>query len=423
MKLKKCSCTDDQDHYSSRDREQYAAARIDFEIKTVLEHFYRRPERRAAFELLVMCVRRRTGLLHPTPGHGRPGWVAPVFLINRLRGLAERHNQWLRQCEDWHPSGGNLRPEFRSLVWHLLAFYPIPGFMDSVWDLPSGPESFCRQAAYIRLARGASFRDLNLPLLLTRKMEHYVRQAPDHYTFEQALRYGEVLGSGGSEKLACQIALGTLGRKIQQAEFWRTVILFFVNHPEMDLALGNPIIDFIQANKFAGEEILTENGAGYRQPLWPDFSMKGRTLSSMMRLLRDWNLNLNERKPSQSFSWPASTIPGFRFAESSQETGEQREWSIHELVSSAELYAEGRALRHCVYTYAFKCREGKTTLWSLRLRVNGIEKRMATIEADLGKRAIIQTRAKCNRYAGVRSREMIRQWAAATGLKVECGSW
>src|SRR5882672_7227108 len=109
MKLKTCAFTDDQVPYSSRSREQYAAARIDFEIKTVLEHFCRRPERRAAFERLVRCVRTRTGLLRPVAGHGRPGWVAPVFVINRLRGLAERHNQWLRQCEDWHPSGGNLR--------------------------------------------------------------------------------------------------------------------------------------------------------------------------------------------------------------------------------------------------------------------------------------------------------------------------
>src|SRR6266478_344800 len=99
MKLKTCAFTDDQDPYSRRNREQYAAARIDFEIKIVLEHFYLRPERRDALERLMTCVRTRTSFLRPTPGHGRPGWVAPVFLIHRLRGLAERHNQWLRRCE------------------------------------------------------------------------------------------------------------------------------------------------------------------------------------------------------------------------------------------------------------------------------------------------------------------------------------
>jgi hypothetical protein len=48
---------------------------------------------------------------------------------------------------------------------------------------------------------------------------------------------------------------------------------------------------------------------------------------------------------------------------------------------------------------------------------------MATIEADPRKRTIIQTRAKFNRYVGVRSREMITQWAAKAGLKVAPFSW
>ena len=43
---------------------------------------------------------------------------------------------------------------------------------------------------------------MNPPLVLTRKMEHFVRQAPDHYTVSQALRYGETRGLGGSEALA-----------------------------------------------------------------------------------------------------------------------------------------------------------------------------------------------------------------------------
>ena len=415
--------THDSDQCPNRNRDQAAAARIDAEIKRVRNQLYLRPDRRAAFEGLVNCVRTRTHLLRPTPGQGRPGWVAPVFLLKRLQNLADRRSHWLRPCENWRPAGENLRPMFRSLACHLLAHYAVPGFMDSVWDLPPGPESFRRQSWYIRLGRGASFRNLNLPLVLTRRMEHFVRHAPDHYTVEQALRYGEVLGSGGSDKLAGQIALGALGRKIQHPEFWRTVILFFIHHSEMEIELVNLMVDFIQANKFAGETVLTEQGTAYRPAPWADFSIKGRTPGSMMRLVREWNLDLNEKKPSQGFSWGASPINWFRFLEQGEAAEGPREWSIRELLTSAELYAEGRALRHCIYTYALKCRDGKSTIWSLRLLVNGIEKRMATIEVDPHKRAIIQTRTKCNRYAGARSQEMIRQWAAVAGLKVEPLSW
>ena len=410
-------------HSNATKRNDYAAARVDAEIKKARNQFYLRPERLTAFDSLVVMARSRTALLRPTPAQGSAAWVAPVFLIKRLRNLAERHSQWLRRCEDWPATGASLRLEFRSLASYLLALYPVPGFMDSVWDLPPGPEAFRQQAWYIRAARGASFRALNLPLTITKRMEHYIRQAPDHYTVPQSLRYGETLGMGGSVKLAREVADTRLGQRIEHFEFWRTVLLFFVNHHEMDLALVKPIIDFVQANKFAGEEIVTAHGIGYRQAPWPDFSIKGRTVASMLRLVQEWNADVTARKPNRDFSWPLSNVQGFRFVENGDAAENIREWTIHELVSSAELYLEGRALRHCVYTYAPKCRRGETTIWSLRLRVGGQEKRIATIEVNPRKGEIIQTRTKANSHAGPHSQEVIRQWAAVAGLEVNSRSW
>ena len=329
----------------------------------------------------------------------------------------------MRRCEDWKATGESLRLEFRSLASYLLARYPVPGFMDSVWDLPPGPEAFRQQAWYIRVARGESFRSLNIPLTVTKRMEHFIRQAPDHYTVTQALRYGETVGVGGSVKLAREVAASKLGQRVEYFQFWRTVLLFFVNHPEMDLALVKPIIDFVQANKFAGEEIVTAHGTGYRQAPWPDFSIKGRTVASMLRLVQEWNADVMERKPDHDFSWPVSNVQGFRFVENGDAAENPREWTIHELVSSAELYLEGRALRHCVYTYAPKCRRGETNIWSLRLRVGGQEKRIATIEVNPRKGEIIQTRAKANSCAGTQAQEMIRRWAAVAGLRVNSRSW
>jgi hypothetical protein len=405
------------------DRHDNAAARIDARIKCVRNHFYLQPERRVAFDALVAILRSRTALVRPTPGPARPGWSSAAFLINRLRNLAERESQWLRSPHDWRPAGASLRLEFRSLAGHLLALYPVPAFMDSVWDLSPGHDAFRQQVWWIRLARGASFRDLNLPLPLTRRMEHYIRQSPDHYTAMQALRYGETLAFGGNIRLAREIAASRLGQKIEHSAFWRTVLLFFANHPEMDRSWVIPIIDFIQASKFAGEPIVTAHGAGQRQAPWPDFSIKGRTPASMMRLVREWHGDVTSKNLRDSFSWPASNIQAFRFVEDCDETEHQREWTIHELLTSPELYLEGRTLRHCVFTYAPKCRRGETTIWSLRLRTNQREKRMATIEVNPRKGEVIQTRAKANSYAGERSKEMIRRWAEAAGLHINPRSW
>jgi hypothetical protein len=246
-------------------------------------------------------------------------------------------------------------------------------------------------------------------------MEHFVRQAPDHYTVSQALRYGETRGMGGSEELAREIVTGRLGRKIENADFWRTVLWFFVTHPEMSLEHANPIVDFVHANKYAGEEVLTENGAESRAAPWADFSMKGRTPQSILRLVRAWHLELSEMQ-ANSFCWGASGIPAYRFVEERPGEDDERDWTIQELLNSGALHAEGRAMHHCVYSYASRCRRGETTIWSLRLRVNDQQKRMATIEVDPRKRSIIQARSNFNRRPGVRSIELIQQWASWAGL-------
>lgn len=406
-------CGKKNDEFSKRKLERQ---KIDFEIATVLDKLQDRPERRAAFERLLRCVRSHTGLLKPGEGKGVAGWLNPAFLVRRLKNLAERQAHWIRPAEEWCPDSNSLRLAFRSLAQHLLVFYPVPGFMDSAWDLGSGPEGFRQQAWYIRLGRGASLRSLDIPVPLTRRMEHFVRCAPDHYTVWQALRYGEVRCLGGSERLAREIVIGLLGRTIQQAGFWRTVLRFFANNPEMPISYVNPIIDFIQANKFGGDEVFTGQGLEAQVPRWPDFSMDGRTVTSMLRLADAWHLELGRKKKSGSFSWHCSGIPGYQLVEKGEE--HDREWTIQELLDTDALHSEGRALRHCVYTYADRCRRGETTIWSLRLRVEAGEKRIATIEVNPHRRAIVQVRAKCNSRPGVRSLEFLRQWATRENLQV-----
>jgi hypothetical protein len=219
--------------------------------------------------------------------------------------------------------------------------------------------------------------------------------------------------------LAREVAVGRLGQRIERPEFWRTVIAFFVAHPEMSLEQVNPIVDFIHANKFAGDEVLTVGGLEIRDAPWPDFSIKGRTLKSILRLVLAWHANLAINKNGAWFSWKNSNIQGYRFLEKRPEEEGDRDWTILELLDSCALQTEGRAMHHCVYSYADRCRRGETTIWSLRLRVKGHEKRIMTIEVDPHRRSIIQARAKCNRRPGGRSAEIVRQWAALAGLELK----
>jgi hypothetical protein len=247
-------------------------------------------------------------------------------------------------------------------------------------------------------------------------MEHFVREAPDHYTVPQAIRYGETRGLGGKERLAREIATGHLGREIKHPGFWRTVLMFFVKYPDLELHQISPIIDFIQHHKFPRDEVLTEQGPVFRAAPWPNFSMEGRTPKSMLRLTSTWHIDLAQNKQGPNFAWAKSSIEGYRFEETKEGEEHPRIWIIRELVQSNELYAEGRALHHCVYTYALRCRNGEITIWSLRLRTQHGEKSMATISVDPKTRGIIEARAKCNLSLGPRSLEILHRWAAWAGL-------
>ena len=57
-------------------------------------------------------------------------------------------------------------------------------------------------------------------------MAHFFLQAPDHFTVEMALRWGQVRGFGGSEVLASAVAATRLGRSFEHENFWQTVLHF-----------------------------------------------------------------------------------------------------------------------------------------------------------------------------------------------------
>lgn len=394
-------------------RKQQAASRIDAAIKEALETLSSNEARRSAFLRLLAQVRERTALLRPVSGQpARGGWVAPVFLVNRLRNVAERSHFWLRPCETWCPEGEGLRLVFRSLVQHLFARYSVPAFMDFAWDSAPGPAGFRAQSWYISLARGASLRSLKVPVALTRRMEHHARLAPDHYTATQALRHGETLGLGGSEPLAREIAASRLGRDASHGGFWRTVIRFLAFHSELTPHAG-AIVEFIHASKFAEEEVFGPGGLETRPAPWPAFRLEGRTAQSLLRLAQAW---VSAGPDSGGHSWGPSGFRAYRFEETGGESG-ILDWSIVELLGSGALRAEGAALRHCVFTYTDKCRRGESAIWSLRLRVENVEKRMATIEVDPRHRSVVQVRAKQNRPPGGRSSAIIREWARQAELR------
>jgi PcfJ-like protein len=392
-------------------RKSTAKARIDQIIGRALNLAGRHVRTRRALERLLYLVRTRTDFLRPTNARDRYADLGTVNVVSGLLALAGHHRDWLRPASDWMPSGEGALPRFASLAQHLLSHYPLPIFMASVWFRGSDDQKR-QEGWYKHLGLGRNIRTADIPLPLTSRMAHEFAMAPDHYSVDMALRWGQVRGLGGSKELARWIVATRLGRSFEHEDFWRTVVHFFVNHPELGLEHIGPIVDYLYNQRF-----IAEPGEFADGPPQPNLSMKGRTPRSLLRQVGEWHARLTGMKRYEEFRWGRSGIGEFRLPVDAEE---QRCWTIRELLSSSELYCEGAAMRHCVGTYSWTCRYGNTSIWSMQFGSDGRRYRALTIEVDQKARTIRQARRCANAPPTTRLRGIMEQWARQEGLTIEC---
>jgi hypothetical protein len=271
---------------------------------------------------------------------------------------------------------------------------------------------------------GRNIRTADIPLPLTKRMAHEFVRAPDHYAVDMALRWGQVRGLGGSKELARAIVATRLGRSFGQEEFWRTVVHFFVNHPELDFTHVAPIVEYLHGQRFVAEEALVEEGALSVDPPQPNLSMKGRTPRSLLRQLAEWQARLRRLPRVVESRWSRSGIGEFRRVEPDGSRPGGSCWTIRELLSSGELYREGLAMRHCVARYAASyaraCARRETSIWSMRWEDSQRRYRVMTIEVHPGTRTILQARCHGDTRSDARRRAVLEQWARQEGLRIEC---
>jgi hypothetical protein len=373
-----------------------------------------------AYERLLWHVRTRTTLLHPSD---RAGDNRTPF-NSGLVALALYHRDWLRPVESWHPAHQNARPQFSSLAQHLLARYPVPPFMASAWlDLPAG-KKLPQHDWYRHLGRGENIRTAGLPLRLTRAMAHLFTQAPHHYSALAALRWAQVLGLGGSKALARAIVGTRLGKVLENEEFWESVLYFFINHPGLDLTQVGPVVDFLQHQRFEWREGVSVDGVfGKLPPARPDFTMKGRTVTSILRLVEEWHKELARDGDRCLVSWPRAPFKDFRLVQEEEAPGNARVWTITEILTSRALFLEGREMRHCVASYKEDCMRREASIWSMQVQTRRGRHRALTIDVDIPTRTILQVRGKCNRLPSAGERAIVERWAAVEGLGVVEGLW
>lgn len=383
---------------------QHARRGLDAAVRASFTALADDPAARACFARLLERVRERSPLL-------RSGDA--IAAVDVLRHLARRHTRHVGAIDDWTGGSDSFHVEVHALVQHLLARYPVPRLFVSAWLGADDASRLAEQEWCIAHGAGRRLRDVpDLPLRLTRRMEHILLTSPPHLPIRAAMRRAELLGLDAPPGLVDAILQTDLAADLTEGEFWRSAMHFFVNHWD---ALGatrvKAIVDFLYATRVRSSPCATPDGVVLQPPPDPRFSLAGRTPQSLQRLVDAWHAELGRRHHTGR-SWTPSGWSGLRYLDAAEPDAPATRWHIEELLHSGALLAEGRTLHHCVATYEWSCIRGAASIWSLRRQAaEGEARPVYTIEVDPRTRTIVQIRGKRNRHAAGHPRRIIATWA------------
>jgi hypothetical protein len=331
-----------------------------------------------ALGALRALAAKRTGLLHRTE-------LAP-----NVAALASRYAKRVREIADWKPRSNNVFRQLASLVRHLFDRYGnAPDWLIESWTRPTlAQDGVNLPDLTLHLGQGHSLRSFpRLPVPISKRLEHGMREAPAGCTFREALRYAQ---------LAVRDALEWWGvvmeSRLGRAAFWLSVVDFFVASPMVDPRHFGPVCDWIHQKRSVGIG---------PEPAQPGFTLKGRSMTSVLAQTEQWHQGQTRARRQSGVanaavsSWPGLPVDNFQ-------AGPVR---IEQLTTSAQLQEEGNAQRNCVATYLQSCLAGRCGIFSLT--VDGT--RGLTIEVNAN-RSVVQVRGRYNRWMTPQEHAWLMQW-------------
>jgi hypothetical protein len=380
----------------------------------------RQEAERARVEALEASLRRVSQQARPAPDFQNA--------INAVKRGFE--TQIVRDACAWRPQmktrdAARLR---LAAARYLFARYPVAEHLEQIWLDGAGlsrDETLLRKRWYVVAAGGGSLYGAGAGTWLSRKEVHAFLNPLGKPSFEQAMLQAVARSYAGDAGIALRIAHSRVAQRPRaELGFWREVVRFFCAHPtsaeEME-DLGDYLAHCHERDR--------------------RYSIKGRTLASLRRQMREWHRDLaaiqrieNARRraeeararargqvwmpdASASGSWAGMAIAEWSWTASGKDRSKREEFVVTQLRTAAELLAETRAMHHCVASYAPKCIAGSCSIWSLRRRFAGDTQRLLTIELDRQHRAI-QIRGFANRPVRVEELKILERWAKARGIQL-----
>lgn len=338
--------------------------------------------------LMVMYNKKCFGVLR------NPHYIGVLANISRFG------NKTVNPVENWTKDSLTPDGQLASIIKYLFAVYEVPRFMEHVF----AEGNIVHMLWYIQLGRGDSVLNLcAFPARFTHKMAHEFRNTPgDVYTVEQAIRRAQALGYGATHRLAENIAWSANVAEIKDNAFRDKVIQFVAKQ-----ARGAQFAEIESVMEYVVEKRAETLG----------FTLKGRTWIATLKAAREYEMEKAKRLAAEmGGDWKALPIANYEKAEGNNV------YRIVQLLTSEELYEEGREMSHCVAEYDNDCILGDTGIFSLRRFTDGTAgyETLATLEYRTDENALVQAKAKFNEEVSAEAEVHILAWTKAEDIRIHC---
>jgi hypothetical protein len=191
--------------------------------------------------------------------------------------------------------------------------------------------------------------------------------------------------------------------------FWSHALAWFELNPMLSPREVPPLVDYIE----------------HRRAEDPAFSLKGRSVLALMRAMQQWHRQLGRAKASAGRVFEPSGFQPMDLDRSRRDSRGNRiveVWHVREILDARALADEGRAMGHCVFSYARSIESGECAIWTQTLEDGTGHWRSLTIEVRPRRREIVQARGRFNRMPEPRERLALGAWAARNALSMSIGA-
>ncbi len=262
-----------------------------------------------------------------------------------------------------------------------------------------------------------------------------VRKAPYNHHFTKGMARVFVNLPYDFNQTGKDMYIYCYGKSLNARELLSDMLQRFLRHhedPEIlqeELDKWNPVIQKLSCERF--EQMDEDQAVPFMGYIYhclrdqPDFSVKGRSVETLIRDSDAYNAQIRERtqrreqlrrERQERLAKEEKLRLGIWDAHKKVKPLEKKKIKIIELTDRDKLMQEGTVMNHCVGSYSGRCMAGNCSIWSLREFRNDRWYSRVTIELDR-KLNLIQASARFNATPSSEHQEFIDNWIQQNGIK------